>query len=89
MAKESRSAGRPYLLTVRASLVLALSLLVGGAAAGLTIASGGGWASALLAGGAAVGGAIALFDQIIGDGGDAEPAYRHHGGERVDPGDYL
>ncbi|WP_420117657.1 hypothetical protein [Micromonospora sp.] len=67
MAKESRTVGRPYLLSVRASLVLALSLLVGIATAGLTIASGGDWAGALLAGGAAVGGAIALFNQIIDD----------------------
>ena len=67
MAKESRTVGRPYLLSVRASLVLALSVLVGGVAAGLTVASGGGWASALLAGGAAIGGAIALFNQIIDD----------------------
>ncbi|MEH0826306.1 MULTISPECIES: hypothetical protein [unclassified Micromonospora] len=67
MAKESRTVGRPYLLSVRASLVLALSLLVGSAAAGLTIASGGGWAGALLAGGTAVGGAIVLFNQIIDD----------------------
>ncbi|WP_433233852.1 hypothetical protein ACQP2H_31830 (plasmid) [Micromonospora sp. CA-248260] len=68
MAKESRTVGRPYLLSLRASLVLALSLLVGIAAAGLTIASGGDWAGALLAGGAAVGGAIVLFNQIIDDG---------------------
>ncbi|MFI7080912.1 hypothetical protein ACIBO1_26770 [Micromonospora sp. NPDC049903] len=67
MARESRTAGRPYLLSVRASLILTLSLLVGGAAAGLTIASGEGWTGALLAGGAAVGGAIALFNQIIDD----------------------
>ncbi|MEV4826441.1 hypothetical protein [Micromonospora sp. NPDC049274] len=67
MAKESRTVGRPYLLSVRASLVLALSVLVGGVTAGLTVASGGGWASALLAGGAAAGGAIALFNQIIDD----------------------
>lgn len=71
MAKESQAVGRPYLLSVRASIILALSALVGGAAAGLTIASGGSWASALLAGGAAAGGAIALFNQIIGDGGGA------------------
>lgn len=67
MAKESRTVGRPHLLTVRASLVLVLSLLVGGAATGLTVVSGVGWASALLAGGAAAGAAIALFNQIIDD----------------------
>ncbi|TDB80229.1 hypothetical protein [Micromonospora sp. KC721] len=70
MAKESQAAERPYLLSLRASIILALSVLVGSAAAGLTIASGGGWASAVLTGGVAAGGAITLFNQIIGDGGD-------------------
>ncbi|SCL45680.1 hypothetical protein [Micromonospora peucetia] len=69
MAKQPQADSRPYLLSVRASIILALSALVGSATAGLTIASGGGWASALLTGGAATGGAIALFNQIIGDDG--------------------
>jgi hypothetical protein len=67
VAKGPQADSRSYLLSVRASLILALSTLVGGAAAGLTIASGGGWAGALLAGGTAAGGAIALFNQIIED----------------------
>ncbi|SCL20271.1 hypothetical protein GA0074692_0827 [Micromonospora pallida] len=69
MPKRSQADSPSYLLSVRASIILALSVLAGGAAVGLTFASGGGWASALLAGGAAAGSALLLFNQIIGDNG--------------------
>jgi hypothetical protein len=67
VANRPRPDSRSYLLSVRASVIFALSVLVGGAAAALTVVSGAGWAKAVLAGGAATGAAIALFNQIIGD----------------------
>lgn len=69
MAKQPHPDNRPYLLSVRASIILALSVLVGVGATALTIAAGGGWAAGLLAGGSAAGAAITLFNQIIGDTG--------------------
>jgi hypothetical protein len=56
VAKQPHPNNWSYLLSVRASIILALSVLVGVAAAGLTFAAGGGWAQALLTAGAATGG---------------------------------
>ncbi|MGW2703853.1 hypothetical protein [Streptomyces sp. NPDC001340] len=55
----------PTLLTLRSALVLALSLLVAVAAAGLTYWSTRSLPQALIAAGIAAGGALVLFNTII------------------------
>ena len=55
------------LISVRAGVVLALSLAVGTAATCLCAASGQALAAALMAGGAATGAAVLTFDRIIGN----------------------
>jgi hypothetical protein len=54
------------LLTVRAAVILLMAFLVGAAAALLTYLECRALPSAALAGGGAVGGAILLFNRVIG-----------------------
>ena len=54
------------LLSVRAALVLLLSLLAGLCACGLAYLAGHSLPAALLMGGSAAGGAIMLFNSVIG-----------------------
>jgi hypothetical protein len=55
------------LLSVRAAVVLLASVIGGGAALMLTLATGASWPYALLACGAAFSGALGLFNQVVGD----------------------
>lgn len=58
------------LLSLRAALLLGLSALVGAGVAALTYADTPGMPRAIIAGLAAAGGALALLNKIIDDGGD-------------------
>lgn len=57
----------PPLLTVRAALILGLSVITGAASGGLTFWGTGSIALALLGGGAATAGAIKMLNQIVSD----------------------
>lgn len=54
------------LLTVRATVILLLALIVGAAAGGLTYLAHRSLPGAVLVGGSATGGAILLFNTMIG-----------------------
>jgi hypothetical protein len=57
----------PPLLTVRAALILGLSLIVGAAAGALTYWATGSVAEAMLAAGTATAGSTDLLNQVISD----------------------
>jgi hypothetical protein len=55
------------LLSVRAALILLLAVVVGGVAGALAFVAHHSVPEGFLAGGAAAGGALALFDRMIGE----------------------
>ena len=55
------------LLNVRTALILLLAFVVGGIAGALTFVGTAPFPAAVLAGGTVAGGAVALFDRMIGD----------------------
>ena len=62
----ANSPGPSPLLTVRTALIFLIALVVGAVAAILTYLAGHSAPAAALAGGSAVGGAVMLFNSIIG-----------------------
>ena len=63
----ANKSGPDRLLSIRTALILLLAVVAGGIAGALTFVAHHSVPEAYLAGGATAGGALALFDRMIGD----------------------